>query len=69
MIFYMNSKTTLSIFAIVAALTLATAIVATALITANSAFAVGGPKAERNNGQCKQSFPDQPCKKFHTGSG
>jgi hypothetical protein len=65
----MNSKTTLSIFAIVAALTLATAIVATAVITANSAFAVGGPKAEKNFGQCKQDFNSKVCKKFHTGSG
>jgi hypothetical protein len=65
----MNSKTTLSIFAIVAALTLATAIVATAVITANSAFAVGGPKAEKNYGQCKQDFNTKVCKKFHTGSG
>jgi hypothetical protein len=65
----MNSKITLSIFAIVAALTLATAIVATAVITANSAFAVGGPKAEKNYGQCKQDFNTKVCKKFHTGSG
>jgi hypothetical protein len=65
----MNSKTTLSIFAIVAALTLATAIVATAVITAHSAFAVGGPKAEKNFGQCKQDFNSKVCKKFHTGSG
>ena len=64
----MNSKTTLSIFAIVAALTLATAVVATAIITANSAFAVGGPKAEKNFGKCKQDFNTKVCKKFHTGS-
>jgi hypothetical protein len=65
----MNSKTTLSIFAIVTALTLATAVVATTIITANSAHAEGGPKAEKNNGQCKQDFNEKVCKKFHTGSG
>jgi hypothetical protein len=57
------------IFAILAALTLPTAVVATSIITANSAFAIGGPKAERNNGQCKQDFNSNVCKKFHTGSG
>ena len=68
-ILHMNSKTTLSIFAIVAVLTLATAVVATSIITANSAFAAGGPRAERNNGQCQQDFNSNVCKKFHTGSG
>jgi hypothetical protein len=32
----------------------------------NQAFA-GGPKDEKNFGQCKQDFPDKPCKNFHTG--
>jgi uncharacterized membrane protein len=64
----MINKTTLSIFAIVAALALATAVVATTIITTNSAFA-GGPKSEKNYGQCKQDFNSNPCKKFHTGSG
>ena len=68
-ILHMNSKTTLSIFAIVAALTSATAIVATSVITANSAFAIGGPKAEKNFGQCKQDFNTKVCKKFQTGGG
>jgi hypothetical protein len=27
----------------------------------------GGPKDEKNNGQCKQEFNDNVCKKFHTG--
>lgn len=27
----------------------------------------GGPKDEVNNGQCKQEFNDNVCKKFHTG--
>lgn len=65
----MINKTTLSIFAIVAALALATAVIATTIITANSVFASGGPKSEKNYGQCKQDFNSNPCKKFHTGSG
>lgn len=32
----------------------------------NQAFA-GGPKDEKNFGQCKKDFPDKPCKNFHTG--
>ena len=63
----MNSKTTLSIFAIVAVLTLATAVVATTVLNANSAFAQGGPKAEKNFGQCKKNFNEHPCRNFHTG--
>lgn len=63
----MINKTMLSLFAIVAALTLVTAVVATTVITANSAFAAGGPRAEKNYGQCKQSFNDNPCRNFHTG--
>jgi hypothetical protein len=66
---HMINKTMLSMFAIVAALTLATAVVATTIITANSAFAAGGPRAERNNGQCQQDFNSNVCKKFHTGGG
>ena len=27
----------------------------------------GGPKDEKNNGQCKQEFNENVCKKFHTG--
>jgi uncharacterized membrane protein len=67
----MSSQTTLRIFAIAAALALVTAIVATTTIIANSAFAVGGPKGEKNYGKCKADFsgPDKVCKKFHTGSG
>ena len=61
-------KTTLSIFAIVAVLTLAAVVVvATTVINANSAFAQGGPKAEKNFGQCKKSFNEHPCMNFHTG--
>jgi len=32
----------------------------------NQAFA-GGPKDEKNYGQCKKDFPDKPCRHFHTG--
>jgi hypothetical protein len=28
----------------------------------------GGPNDEKNNGQCKQLFNDNVCKKKHTGS-
>lgn len=65
---YMNTQTTLAIFAIVAALTLVTAVVATTTIMANSALAQqGGPKAEKNFGQCKQDFPNQACRNSHAG--
>ena len=63
-----------SIFAIATALTLV--IAATASSAVSIAFAdppgedgkKGGPKDEKNNGQCKQLFNDNVCKKFHTGS-
>jgi hypothetical protein len=65
---------TKSIFAIVTVLTLMVA--ATANSVVSIAFAdppgedgkKGGPKDEKNNGQCKQEFNDNVCKKFHTGS-
>jgi uncharacterized membrane protein len=60
-----TKKTILTTLAIVAALTLVTAVVATTTtITANSAFAEGGPKAEKNYGQCKQDFNEKPCQNF-----
>jgi hypothetical protein len=55
----MNPKTMLSIVVVVAAVTLA---------TANSAFAEGEPKAEKNFDQCKKDFNKKPCKNFHTAS-
>jgi hypothetical protein len=65
---------TKSIFAIATVLTLMVA--ATASSAVSIAFAdppgedgkKGGPKDEKNNGQCKQEFNDNVCKKFHTGS-
>lgn len=67
----MNTKTALAIFSIVALLT---AVSASSI--ASIAFAdppgedgkKGGPKDEVNNGQCKQEFNTNVCKKFHTGS-
>jgi hypothetical protein len=65
----MNTKTALVVFSIVA---LVTAMMASTVVT--TAFAQsdnekqGGPKAQKNFGQCKQDFNDNPCKKFHTGS-
>jgi hypothetical protein len=39
----------------------------------NQAFAdnehQGGPGGQKNNGQCKQIFNENVCKKKHTGSG
>ena len=55
----MNTKAMLWIFAIVAAVTLATTAVAATIIIANSTFAEGGPKGEKNFGQCKQD--KNPC--------
>lgn len=62
----MQNKTILSILAIVVAIGL---FAAATVSVSESAFAAGGPKAEKNHGQCKQSFNDNPCKKFHTGGG
>jgi hypothetical protein len=67
----MNTR---SIFAIAAVLTLM--VVATASSVVSIVFAdppgedgkKGGPKDERNNGQCKQEFDDNVCQKFHTGN-
>ena len=63
-----------SIFAIATVLTLV--IAATANIAVSIAFADppgedgkrGGPGDEKNNGQCKQLFNENVCKKKHTGS-
>jgi hypothetical protein len=60
----MNSNTTLAIFAVLAAMALVGATVTYVVIPAD---AVGGPKAEKNYGQCKQNFNDNPCRNFHTG--
>jgi hypothetical protein len=68
----MNTKITVSIFAIITATMLLSFAVVAGI---NQASAVnddskqGGPKAQKNFGQCKQVFNDNPCKKFHTGSG
>jgi hypothetical protein len=61
----MNSNTTLAIFAVLAAMALVGATVTYVVIPAD---AVGGPKAEKNYGQCKQDFNEKVCKKFQTGS-
>jgi hypothetical protein len=62
-----TAKTTLAIFVIVAALALVTAVVATSSSISNSVFAAGGPKSEKNFGQCKKHFNENPCRHFHTG--
>ena len=63
-----------SIFAIATVLTLV--IAATASSAVSIAFAdppgedgkKGGPKDEKNYGQCKQEFNEKPCRNFKTGS-
>ena len=37
-------------------------------LLASPAAGVGGPKAEKNFGQCKKDFNTKVCKKFFTGS-
>ena len=59
----MNSNTTLAIFAVLAAMALVGATVTYVVIPVD---AQGGPKAEKNFGQCKQDFNDS-CRNFHTG--
>jgi hypothetical protein len=62
-----TTKTTLTLFAIVAALTLIAAVVVnTQAFAQPSDDRQGGPK-DRPNGQCKQLFNENVCKKFNTG--
>lgn len=62
-----RTKITLTLLAIVAALTLITAVAVTSQAFAQpSDDRQGGPK-DRPNGQCKQLFNDNVCKKFNTG--
>jgi hypothetical protein len=66
----MNTKTALAIFSIVA---LVTAMMASTVVT--TAFAQeenekqGGPKAQKNFGQCKQEFNENVCARSQTGGG
>jgi hypothetical protein len=67
-----QTKTAVAIIAIMTALALVTA--ATLAGISDQAFAAsgkqGGPKAQKNNGQCKKTgFNEKVCKKFHTSSG
>jgi hypothetical protein len=62
----MNTKTYFAIFAVLAAFALVAATTTSIIVQAD---AQGGPKAEQNYGQCKQNFNENPCKRFHTGSG
>jgi hypothetical protein len=61
----MNTK---SIFAIATVLTLMVAASSGVSIAFADPLGEGGPKDEFNNGQYKQEFNDNVCKKFHTGS-
>ena len=66
----MNTKTALAIFSIVA---LVTAMMASTVVS--TAFAQeenekqGGPKAQKNYGQCKQEFNENVCARAQTGGG
>jgi hypothetical protein len=69
----MNTKTTktaLAIFSMVALLTAVTAssIASIAFATQEEDGKQGGPKDERNYGDCKGDFNDKVCKREHTGS-
>jgi hypothetical protein len=60
-----QTKTTIAILAIA----IAVGLFAAATVSApDSAFAVGGPKGEKNFGQCKKDFNERPCRNFHTGN-
>ena len=61
----MNRTISFGIIAIV----LAVGLLAAATVSAvDLVQAQGGPKGEKNFGQCKQDFNEKPCKKHHTGS-
>ena len=66
----MNTKTALAIFSIVALLTAVTAssIASIAFASQEEDGKQGGPKDERNYGDCKGDFNDKVCKREHTGS-
>jgi uncharacterized membrane protein len=66
----MNTKTALAIFSIVALVTamMASTVVSTAFAQADNEKQ-GGPKAQKNYGDCKEDFNDNVCKREHTGSG
>ena len=69
----MNTKTTITALAIFSMVALLTAVVATSIV--HPAFAQqtegkqGGPKAQRNYGDCKDDFKEAKCKDLFTGSG
>jgi hypothetical protein len=63
----MNTQMFFLIAGLALALGLVGAVAENVIMTQN-AFAAGGPKGEKNYGQCKQDFPDKPCRNFHTGS-
>ena len=67
----MNTKTTIAIFSIVALVTamMASTVVSTAFAQPEDDTKQGGPKAQKNYGDCKEDFNDNVCKREHTGSG
>jgi hypothetical protein len=71
----MNSKLLASIVIVAALALVGAAVTSNIPVFPQQAFAdppdedgkKGGPKDEKNNGQCKEEFNDNVCKKFHTG--
>jgi len=66
----MNIKTALAIFSIVALVTamMASTVVSTAFAQPDNEKQ-GGPKAQKNFGQCKQEFNEGVCARAQTGGG
>jgi hypothetical protein len=66
----MNTKTAVAIFSMVALLTAmtATSIVSIAYAVPEEDTKQGGPKAQKNFGDCKEDFNAKVCKREHTGS-
>jgi hypothetical protein len=66
-----TTKTALAIFSIVALLTAltATSVVSIAFASQEEDGKQGGPKDERNFGDCKGDFNERVCKREHTGGG
>jgi hypothetical protein len=69
----MNTQMFFLIAGLALALGLVGAVAGNVIMTSQQALAdnehQGGPGGQKNNGQCKQIFNENVCKKKHTGSG
>lgn len=63
-----TAKTALAIFSMVTLLTAVTASASIAFASQEEDGKQGGPKDERNYGDCKGDFNEKVCKREHTGS-